>query len=53
MCFGKFRWEGIQNILGMKRVDFLFMWFKFWMNLQLYLGGLHNLEILSKLQEKM
>jgi hypothetical protein len=52
MCFGKFRWEGTQDILGMKRVDFLLMWFKFWTNLQLYLGELHKLEILSKLQEK-
>jgi len=53
MCFGKFRWEGTQDILGMKRVDFLLMWFKFWTNLQLYLGESHKLEILSKLQEKI
>jgi hypothetical protein len=48
MCF---RWEGTQDIIGMKRADLL-MWFKFWTNLQLYLGESNKLEILSKLHEK-
>lgn len=50
MCFGEFRWEGTQDIIGMKRADLL-MWFKFWTNLQLYLGESNKLEILSKLHE--